>query len=170
MAGRASLALGCKYCAGDLIAQNAASRERELDRRRAGYFFGFGCYYGVVNYAVFRALAMSAWPAAPWPKALFSACFDGLVHVPLSFYPQFYFVREVVTSSERRTLRQHFEVGLRKYATNWREDILASAAVFVPLGIANFRYVPLVWRTPFLSLIGMVFPIVLSLQRGATDD
>ena len=211
MAGRASVAMACKYCTGDVIAQKAASFDAELDRRRAGYFFGFGAYYGIVNYNVFRFLAWSPWPVNPWAKAVASACFDGLVHVPISFYPQFYFVKEFVTSSEKRTPQEHFQVGLSKYRANWKEDVFASAAVFIPLGIANFRcarpcprisnatgpveniegrsqmrpfldratdrphphgrsFVPLVWRTPFLSLVGVIFPIVLSTQRGATDE
>lgn len=41
-----------------------------------------------------------------------------------------------------------------------------AVAVFVPLGIVNFRFVPLAWRTPVLSVFGLVFPIALSFQRG----
>jgi len=44
----------------------------------------------VVNYSVFWLLSRSPFPTTPWAKALFSALFDGGVHVPLSFYPQFY--------------------------------------------------------------------------------
>lgn len=139
MALRASVAMGLKYGIADWIAQRATSADGQLDQRRAGYFLGFGCYYGVINYNVFRALAWSPWPSNPWNKAIMSACFDGLVHVPISFYPQFYFVKEVVTSHEQRTLVEHFRVGLQKYSVNWKEDILASAAVFIPVGIANFR-------------------------------
>ena len=113
------------------------------------------------------ALAHSPWPVGPWPKALFSAICDGLVHVPLSFYPQFYFVREVVLSGEQRSASEHFSVGLSKYRQNLWQDVAASAAVFVPVGIINFRYVPLVWRTPFCSAFGLLFPIIVSWQRGA---
>jgi len=97
MAARAMFAMGIKYGTGDVIAQQAASGAGgEVNKDRAAYFWAFGTYYGLVNYTVFRALAYSPWPAAAWPKALFSAFMDGCVHVPLSFYPQFYFVREVV--------------------------------------------------------------------------
>lgn len=133
--------MGIKYGLGDLIAQTATVSEDSFDRRRAAYFMGFGCYYGVVNYNVFRMLAWSPWPTRPWQKSVASACFDGLVHVPIVFYPQFYFVREVVTSGESRSLVEHFRVGLSKYSDNWRADVVASAAVFVPIGIANFRCV-----------------------------
>lgn len=90
-------AMGIKYGTGDVIAQQAASGPGgEINKDRAGYFWMFGTYYGLVNYTVFKALAYSPWPATAWPKALFSAFMDGCVHVPLSFYPQFYTVREVV--------------------------------------------------------------------------
>ena len=85
---RAMLTLGLKYGAADLIAQQAASPGCEINQTRAGTFLAFGTYYGLVNYTVFRALAWSPWPVAPWPKALFSAFFDGCVHVPILLYPQ----------------------------------------------------------------------------------
>ena len=62
-----------------------------------------------------------------------------------------------------------FQDGMAKYKANWKADIIAGAGVFVPLGIINFRFVPLAWRTPVLSFFGMAFPIILSLQHGAME-
>jgi hypothetical protein len=170
MAGRASAALCVKYGCADLIGQRATmAPDQDYDFRRSKFFFAFGAYYGVINYYVFRFLAWSPWPRAPWPKALYSALFDGFVNVPVGLYPQFYFVKEYVTSDGSKDLRELFEAGLAKYRANFQADVLTSAAVFVPLGIVNFRFVPLVWRTPVLSFFGMVFPIALSMQRGAPD-
>ena len=91
MAGRASVAYSLKYGTGDLIAQQlSGDTSGSVDRTRASYFFVFGGYYGVVNYSVFWLLSRSPFPTTPWAKAVFSAFFDGGVHVPLSFYPQFY--------------------------------------------------------------------------------
>ena len=56
---------------------------------------------------------------------------------------------------------------MSKYQTNLVQDVLVSAAVFVPVGLINFRYVPLAWRTPFVSAFGLLFPIIVSWQRGA---
>ncbi len=42
-------------------------------------------------------------------------------------------------SGESRALREHFEVGLSKYRANVWSDVGASAAVFIPVGIVNFR-------------------------------
>jgi hypothetical protein len=174
MAGRASLAYSLKYCLGDLIAQKViGGSDQSIDRVRAASFLTFGGYYGVVNYTVFRLLQTSPWPVAPWSKALFSAVFDGCVHVPLSFYPQFYFFKELVSSKQTKPLSDHFCAGLAKYRHNWFEDCIASAAVFVPIGLLNFRFVPLVWRSPVLAATSVVFPIIVSTQRGAsftTDD
>lgn len=145
MAGRASAMYVFKYGVGDLIAQQAAAPGAEIDRKRTASFGVFGGYYGVVNYTVFRALAWSPWPAGLWSKAIFSALFDGFIHVPVLFYPQFYFFKEVVSSADWRahSLREHFFAGLEKYKANYYADIMASAGVFVPLGLLNFRFVRL---------------------------
>ena len=141
MAGRASAFLSFKYGTGDVIAQRAAFGEEEpdeFDRRRAALFYGFGGYYGVIFYSVVKALSWVPIPN-PWTKAVFSACFDGFVHVPFLFLPQFYFFKEVVTCPEERCADEHLRVGLQKWRSNYASDALASAGVFIPLGIINFR-------------------------------
>ena len=85
---KAMVTLGMKYGAGDLIAQQATTPGGELNFARAAVFGAFGTYYGFVNYSVFRLLAWSPVPAGAWPKAAFSAFFDGCIHVPILLYPQ----------------------------------------------------------------------------------
>ena len=97
---RAMATLGLKYGAGDLIAQQATNPGGEINCARAVVFASFGTYYGFVNYSVFRALAWSPVPAGLWPKALFSAFFDGCVHVPILLYPQL--LRSAQTASRQR--------------------------------------------------------------------
>ena len=70
-------------------------------------------------------------------------------------------------SEEQRSPSEHFWVGISKYRANIVQDVVASAAVFIPVGVINFRYVPLAWRTPFCSAFGLLFPIIVSWQRGA---
>ena len=94
---------------------------------------------------------------------------DGFVHVPCCFLPQFYVFKEVVTCPEERGASEHLSVGLGKWRTNYLSDMLASAGVFIPLGVINFRYVPLRWRVPFLTCTSMLFPIILSTRRGKSD-
>jgi len=171
MAGRASVAYSLKYGSGDLIAQHlTGSGSGDVDRARASYFFAFGGYYGVINYSVFWLLSRCPFPTTPWAKAIFSAFMDGGVHVPLSFYPQFYFFKELMSSPDwrQKPLSEHFLAGLAKYKTNMFEDVVASLGVFLPLGILNFRYVPLVWRSPVLASTSVIFPIIVSTQRGAS--
>lgn len=173
MAGRASLFLGLKYGTGDVIAQHAAIAQGaqagdEFDRRRAAMFYGFGGYYGVVFYNIVRALNALPIPN-PWAKALVCSLIDGFIHVPGLFLPQFYVFKEWVTSPEPRRLSDHASIGLGKWSTNWASDMFASAAVFVPLGIINFRFISLRWRVPFLASTSIIFPIILSTTRGASD-
>lgn len=68
----------------------------------------------------------------------------------------------------QKPLREHFAAGLAKYRTNMFDDITASLGVFLPLGILNFRFVPLVWRSPVLACTSIVFPVIVSMQRGAS--
>ena len=86
------------------------------------------------------------------------------------FYPQFYFFKELIASPNwrARTLSEHFWAGIDKYKANFVQDIAASAAVFVPVGLLNFRFVPLIWRTPMLAMFSIAFPIIVSSQRGAS--
>jgi hypothetical protein len=167
----ASIFLGLKYGTGDVIAQRVAigrGSGDEFDKERAAMFYGFGGYYGVVFYNVVRA--MNAIPISnPWAKAVVCSLFDGFVHVPMLFLPQFYIFKEWLTSPEPRSLSEHMNIGLSKWSGNWWSDMTASACVFVPLGIINFRFISLRFRVPFLACTSIVFPIVLSTTRGASD-
>ena len=165
------MAYSLKYGSGDLIAQQLSSDAGGgVDKKRSSYFFAFGSYYGIVNYSVFWLLSRCPFPATPWAKAVFSACVDGGVHVPLLFYPQFYFFKELVSAPNlhEKSLSEHFHAGMAKYKSNVFEDVAASLGVFLPLGILNFRFVPLVWRSPVLACSSIIFPIIVSVQRGAS--
>ena len=126
----AQLFLSLKYGTGDVIAQQAIiamGSSSEFDQRRAAMFYGFGAYYGAWFYGLCKIL--NGLPIAnPWAKAVFSATFDGFVHVPLWFFPQFYTFKEWVTATEPRSLREHAAVGLDKWQRNWRQDVLTSAS------------------------------------------
>eukprot|EP00747_Dinoflagellata_sp_TGD_P109599 gnl/TRDRNA2_/TRDRNA2_170739_c1_seq1.p1 gnl/TRDRNA2_/TRDRNA2_170739_c1~~gnl/TRDRNA2_/TRDRNA2_170739_c1_seq1.p1 ORF type:complete len:179 (+),score=30.84 gnl/TRDRNA2_/TRDRNA2_170739_c1_seq1:52-588(+) len=166
----AQLFMSLKYGTGDVIVQQTAITVKggEFDTRRAAMFYGFGGYYGMWFYGLCKILDRLP-NTNPWAKAVFSACFDGFVHVPLWFFPQFYTFKEWVTSTEPRSFSDHASVGIEKWQANWRGDVLASAGVFIPLGIFNFRFVPLRWRVPFLSTTSIIFPIILSTTRGKSD-
>jgi len=57
---------------------------------------------------------------------------------------------------------------MAKYKANMFNDIAAGLAVFLPLGILNFRFVPLVWRSPVLACTSVIFPVIVSMQRGSS--
>eukprot|EP00035_Acanthoeca_spectabilis_P015540 m.310533 g.310533 ORF g.310533 m.310533 type:complete len:200 (+) comp16383_c0_seq4:13-612(+) len=170
MAGRACLFLGLKYGTGDLIAQHLALSQHSdggFDRRRAAMFAAFGGYYGLVFYGVVRALNAMPIPN-PWTKAVVSSLIDGFVHVPALFLPQFYVFKEVVTGPKRE-FEEHSRVGLNQWVRNWQPDMIASAGVFVPLGIINFRFITVRWRVPFLATTSVLYPVILSYTRGASE-
>ena len=145
-----------------------AQQGGDFDRRRAGMFYAFGGYYGAWFYTVCKMLDRVP-IKSPWSKAVFSAMVDGFLHVPCVFLPQFYTFKEWITAPEPRELSEHASIGLAKWRANWHQDVLASAGVFVPLGIFNFRFVALRWRVPFLSCFSIAYPIILSHTRGASD-
>jgi hypothetical protein len=167
----ASIFLGLKYGTGDVIAQQVAIGRGigdEFDKRRAFMFYGFGGYYGIVFYNVVRGL--NALPIAnPWAKSVVCSLIDGFIHVPMLFLPQFYVFKELVTSPEPRSLSEHTSIGISRWSGNFWSDTTASAGVFVPLGIINFRFVSLRFRVPFLACTTIIFPIILSTTRGASD-
>ena len=64
--------------------------------------------------------------------------------------------------------REIVGVGWDNYKTNFVSDTLAMAAVWAPLHMVNFRFIPLTHRFPFIATAGIIWTTVFSyLQFGA---
>ena len=174
----ASASLCVKYIAADVMVQRLDVRQTAgsqdavapIDTRRLGLFACWGAYYGTVNYHVFRLMSRIQW-GGKWRGTFGMMAIDIFAHLPVLFYPQFYFARELAFAPSWPTsaseLREHAETGLGKYRANFVADITTLVVVFVPIDLVMFRWLPLHMRTPFLGLVGIVFPMALSKLRGA---
>ena len=181
----ASASLCVKYIAADVMVQRFDAKRAiaapeactssqdavvPLDTRRLGLFACWGAYYGVINYNVFRLISRIQW-GGPWRGTFGMMAIDIFAHLPVLFYPQFYFARELAFAPAWPTsvseLRDHAVTGLSKYHANFVGDITTLVVVFVPIDLVMFRWLPLHMRTPFLGMVGIIFPLALSKLRGA---
>lgn len=141
-----------------------------LDPRRSLLFATFGATYGAINTHVFRLMAKFRWPG-PNAAAVGMTAIDTLLHLPYLFMPIFYFFRELAYADDiPRTLLALRASMARSEATrqqNFMDDQRIIVMVWAPIDLLMFRYVPLHLRTPFVSLTGLVFPVILSHVRGA---
>ena len=170
----ASAALCIKYSIADYGTQTMQAKVQEdmkkkFDWKRFSLFATFGAYYGSVNYAVFRAISR-----IPWPSRLAGAIgmtfIDAFVHLPLFFLPQFYFARSIFLEekvpSSFDDLTMCFMQASSQYSANFQDDLLTTVTFWVPVDMIMFGFLPLHLRTPFLSCIAIVYPILLSWKRG----
>lgn len=173
----ATTTFGAKYAVGDAIVQYTTSNNEIMDARRLGFFGGFGAYYGAVNYYVYRAVDKFPW-GGPVRLAIGMSIFDIFIHLPFSFFPQFYFTRACIFREPRPSsgadLLECVQSGLRTWRENFLDDLKALMYIFTPIDLAMFS-LPQHLRVPFLSCAGLIFPVVLSWMRGtaharADDD
>merc|ERR1719464_2571326 len=88
-----------------------------------------------------------------------------IAHSTLFYFPIFYvfkgFVYEKNVSLEiiKRQLFQYFVV-------NFNEDVIALFKVWTPTMFFMFAAVPLQYRVSWISAVGVVWAIILSLKRG----
>ena len=149
-----------------------------LDMQRTGLFALFGGYYGAVNYFVFRFLAAVPWPGGRLAGAAGMAIADSVIHVPFVLMPQFYVVKELLHAPESLLdmcvapgqLATHVSRGLSTYITHLWPDLQASVAIFIPIDLCMFYFLPLHLQTPFLAVVGLVYPIVLSYRRNGQSE
>ena len=149
-----------------------------LDMHRVGLFALFGGYYGAVNYFVFRFLAAVPWPGGRLAGAVGMAIADSVIHVPFVLMPQFYVVKELLHAPESlldmcvapEQLVTHVSRGLSTYIAHLWPDFQASVAIFIPIDLCMFYFLPLHLQTPFLAVVGLVYPIILSFRRNGQRE
>ena len=68
------------------------------------------------------------------------------------------------------TPRATANTAFSQYKHNFVADMQALCAVWIPLHYANFRFVPLHLRIPFMAVAGSGYAMLLSYMRGAAPD
>ena len=161
-----------KYTVGDALVQHGTVEADGFDRTRLALFGGFGFYYGAVNYYVYRTVDRIKW-GGPIKAAIGMSCFDIFVHLPFSFFPQFYVFKQVIFADPWPQTKAAFwdcaESGLGIWRANFVEDLKTLLYIFTPVDLAMFS-LPQHLRVPFLSVAGLIFPVVLSWTRGERDE
>ena len=100
------------------------------------------------------------------PLAL--SVFDCLTHTAFLYFPLYYVAREAIF--ERRSL---FSEGFSQavwenWSGNFRRDLQANLAVWVPIMFVAFRYVPRSWLWPYMSTSGILWAFTLNwMQFGS---
>ena len=175
---------GCAFsCAktsfSDWLVQTYIERRERIDWKRNMTFASFGMVYlGGVQYALYVPLFGRLFPnaasyaAKPLTAKLADAAgtrsmvaqvlLDQFVHHPFLYFPCFYSLKEVVNGGQILD-------GLRKYAKNSKEDLVALWKLWVPSTIINFAFMPMHLRIPWVATTSLFWTCILSYMRGSDD-
>jgi hypothetical protein len=133
------------------------------------YAIGPGHFFYCKVYPIF-AKALARRKFAPNAISLATASFDVLLPCTLIYYPMFYIAQEIVYKTPSRFFANPVDLSaaaLRRYQANFVGDTTAMIGVWIPLHFVNFRFIPLHFRMPFLSLSGLLWVAILSSRRGS---
>jgi len=120
--------------------------------------------YIILNKIIPRIIPLLNKKPTPPPNALLKAVtLDQFVHVPLIYFPLFYTFKELGESTfsnppSRSTI-------MKNYKENFKNDMLISASIFMPIQLLNYKYIPTHLRVPLLSSCGFLYVMLLSYLR-----
>jgi len=179
----------------DLIVQvgegRMAGRGSAFDWKRSGAFALFGfLYVGIVQWFLYVTVFTIVCPNAirfansPWEEKLHDragqmdlvkqVCYDNFLLETLIYFPVFYIIKESVNGNtpskegaevQRRSLGGAVHNGLAKYIRNFKQDNLASWAVWVPADVVVYA-VPMFMRMPLDHMVSFGWTMLLSHMRG----
>jgi len=155
-----------------------------IDWKRSGAFALFGFFYeGLTAWFLYVTIFSGACPNAirfanrPWAEKLtdHAGQFDLLKQVfadnfiveIILYFPIFYIIKEMVRTEGSASNRcvNAVKNGLSSYARNFKEDNLASMAVWIPGDFFIFS-VPMFMRLPLGHALSFMWTMVLSRMRG----
>jgi glycine cleavage system regulatory protein len=85
---------------------------------------------------------------------------DQFVHHPLLYFPFFYTLKELVNGGP-------IDGGIKKYMTNYKEDLVALWKLWVPSTFLNFALMPMWARIPWVATTSLLWTCILSAMRGS---
>ena len=158
----------------------------EWDVKRTLTFatFGFG-FMGVAQFFLIGRLPLYIFPSigtyAAKPlrqKAVdfvgtrnlcLQVAWDQLVVMPTLFLTVYYSIKSLVHAAPEATIGESISVALRKWRTNFWEDVETCWAIWIPAQLINFGLVPLHFRIPFVALVSTAYTATLSCMRGEDE-
>ncbi|CAJ1351463.1 unnamed protein product [Effrenium voratum] len=165
----ASGSLGGRYLLGDALTQRFIERKEQIDLRRSGLFSSFGLVMGFpayLFYAQFPRVLERHFPVR-W-KLIALIAVDWAVFLPLVYLPVFYTFREAIYNSHGDG-RQLLAAAGAYWARSVASDLSAATPLLVTSDVVMFTALPGMWRVPFLSSIGLIWVVYISLKRGSPD-
>ena len=171
-----TLFTGAKNASCDILIQKVVEGAEEIDTRRTIAFGTFGMLFsGAWQYGLFVKIMPKLCPGAeafaakpireklkdiPGLKALaFQNFVENGVNNPVLYFPIFYTIKEFVEGGV-------LSDGIKKYKMNFKEDLLAIWAVWVPAQFINFAFSPMWFRVPFVACVSAFWTGYVSITRG----
>jgi hypothetical protein len=189
---------GLRHLIGDVIAQRieaqgnrkgaaTASKNDGLQVDRLIIMTLWGMWYGGgLGYWSYHHLYPTLFGITGTRAALKTTAMDLLVTCPFVYYPMWHLFSEICERffAHKGSLFSHGAItagAIREYGrdvsltawtsykTNFVSDSLSMAAVWTPLHILNFRFIPLTHRFPFIASAGIIWTTVFSYLQFSVE-
>lgn len=176
-----------KTSVADVLVQVVAEKKKwnEIDWRRNGIFvvFGFaylGCFQWFLMVNKYRqwfptmdrfaklSFAAKLKDTAGLIDAAKMVVFDVCIHMPMMYFPSYYFAKELVVGNSFNPI-DWAKDGLTKYKTNMKDDLTAMIKLWGPSDCVQF-VLPLHIRMPFRHLVSFFWTAYVSFTRGSIDE
>lgn len=138
-----------------------------IKRNIAFALFGF-IHVGAGQYIILNKIIPRIIPTlnkipTPSNAVLKGITLDQFVHVPLIYFPLFYTFKEFGES----TISNPPEISniIKNYKENFKNDMIISGSIFMPIQFLNYKFMPTHLRVPLLSSCGFLYVMLLSYLR-----
>ena len=186
---------GVRHLVGDVISQRLEAKAKGgeahgLELERLAVLTAWGAWYGsTLGYQSYHTVYPALFGTVGTIAALKTTALDLLFTCPFIYYPVWHQFKEV---TDRLIAREgpSFSAGMNagekfqatckygrdvagvaweNYKNNFVGDTLAMAAVWTPLHMINFRFIPLTHRFPFVATAGIIWTTVFSYLQFGTE-
>ena len=170
-----------RYILCDMMVQQTIERKsfNEMDTRRVVLFGLFGFVYAAGPGYYFY---VKLYPKIFNNKPLQAAIFDVTIQCNLVYLPIYYLCYQLIKPPETTTLNivnenkekedlsstfyNRVQNAFTMQKNNFVDDATILTAFWIPAHVINFKYVPIHYRMPFMSVIGIAWCGILSYVRG----
>ena len=119
--------------------------------------------YIILNKIIPRIIPSLNKIPTPTHSTLKAIILDQFIHVPLIYFPLFYTFKEI---GESTSTHPPSKINIiNNYKSNFKDDMIISASIFMPIQYINFKYIPKYYRVPILSSCGFLYAMLLSHLR-----
>ena len=112
-----------------------------------------------------KSLAMKLKDKAGLLDAAKMVVFDICIHMPLMYFPSFYFCKEAVFGDSLNPVDMA-RSGVTKYYGNAKEDVTAMVKLWLPADCVQFM-LPMHVRLPFRHIVSFFWTAYVSFTRGS---